>query len=234
MDKLIKFCIERRSVTIAISVFVLILGLYSYYFMPRQEMPDTSSPAVQITALFPGASAKTVEEQVTKKIEDKVAMLDGVHYLSSVSYDNVSVVAAVLEFDVDYNKQWDKLRTLLDNLQKEMPEGVGTFDIDTDLVQTNDLILVFHSPEYDSVRLKAAAQNFKSKLEQIEGVKSIELFGEKQNRVSVELNLAKLNRMKLSITDIMNLIKAQNTVIPIGSIEGVSGKIGINIPNNLI
>lgn len=80
MNNFIKFCISEKKVTIAISLMILVLGLFSY-FMPRQEMPDTSNPAVQVTTLFPGASAKTiVEEQVTKKIEDEIAALDGVYF----------------------------------------------------------------------------------------------------------------------------------------------------------
>lgn len=233
MDKLIKFCIERKNVTIATSIFILLFGIYSYTSMSRQEMPDTSSPAVQITTVYPGASAKTVAEQVTKKVEDQVAMLEGVDYLSSISNDNISVVYGVLEYNVDYDKQWEKLRTSLENLKTQMPDGVQPFDINTDLVETNDLILVFSSPNYDSTRLKDIAENFKSKLVGVKGIRKIDIDGEKKNRIQIEVDYAKLNTMSIGIDDIMKIIKAQNAVIPIGDIQANSGKINVDMPKAL-
>ncbi len=116
MTKLIAVAIKERKVTILLSLFIIIYGLYAYYYLPRQENPDTSSPAVQIVTVFPGASAKDVERQVTKKIEDEVAALDGVDWLESFSQDNVSIVLALLENGIDYQEQWDKLRIGIDNL----------------------------------------------------------------------------------------------------------------------
>ncbi len=81
MSKIIGVALKERKVTLLLSLFVILYGIYAYYYLPRQENPDTSSPAVQIVTVYPGASAKDVEQQVTAKIEDEIAALDGVDRL---------------------------------------------------------------------------------------------------------------------------------------------------------
>lgn len=230
MFNLIKFTIKSRKVTFSLALFVVLLGLFSYYFMPRQEIPELSSPAVQIVTVYTGASAKTVEEQITKKVEDEIASLDGVEWIQSSSQDNVSIVIAMLNYKVDYEKQWDKLRVQLDDLHKNMPEGVGTFGIDTDMVSTNGIIISFSSDKYDSSRLKGFAEDFKNRLLDVKGIKKIDIVGEKKNRVEIDIDFAKLNALGVGIDDVYNLLKAQNVVIPPGEIKTNSGKINVNIP----
>lgn len=232
MFNLIKFTIKSKKVTFSLAIFVVLLGIYSYYFMPRQEIPELSSPAVQIVTVYTGASAKTVEEQVSKKIEDEIATLDGVEWIQSSSQDNVSIVIGMLNYKVDYEKQWDKLRVQLDNLQKKMPEGVGTFDINTNLVDTNGIIISFSSDKYDNTRLKGFAQDFKTRLLDIKGIKKIEVVGEKENRVEIKLNYNKLNLLGVGIDDVFKLLKAQNVIIPPGDLQTTDGKLNVNVPKS--
>lgn len=101
MNKLIKMAIHERKVTFLLSIMIFVFGIYAYYFIPKQENPDTSSPTAQIITVFPGATAEEVEELVTKKIEDEVATLDGIEYMTSYSNPNVSVVIVTLNYKVN-------------------------------------------------------------------------------------------------------------------------------------
>jgi len=60
MNKLMKAAITERKVTFLLAVMIFLYGLYAYYFIPKQENPDTSSPTAQIITIYPGASSEEV------------------------------------------------------------------------------------------------------------------------------------------------------------------------------
>ena len=133
MNKLIRMAITERKVTFLLSLMIFVYGFYAYYFMPKQENPDTSSPTAQIITVFPGATASEVEELVTKKIEDELASLDGVEYITSYSNPNVSVAIVTLNYDVDYDEQWASMRVKLDAIKNELPSNVMDYQINTEI-----------------------------------------------------------------------------------------------------
>lgn len=233
MNKWIAAAIKERKVTILLSVCIMFYGLYAYYYLPRQESPDTSSPAVQIVTVYHGASAKTVEEQVTKKIEDEIAALEGVDKINSISQDNVSIVFAMLNYNTDIEAQWDTLRENLADLQNEMPDGVGNFDVVTDLTSSSGIILALSSDVYDAQRLADFADQFKSKLANVEGVKRVQLEGVQEKRLNVTVKMAQIKALSIDLKDIYEIIRAQNIVIPPGSLETERGKINVSVPKTV-
>ncbi len=232
MNKLIKSAISERKVTILFSIFILIYGFYSYYYMPRQENPDLASPAVIIVTPFPGASAESVEKLVTSKIEDKLAQLDGVDFIESYSQDNASIIFCLLKTNVDYDVQWDKLRTEIDDLKPNFPEAVQSPEINTDLTDTAGIIISLSSTEYDSTRLADFAEDYKDRMSLLDGIKRVDINGIRKNRIEIEIIQEKLDPIGVSISDIHKLLRAQNLVIPAGSIQTDNGKINVNVPES--
>jgi len=232
MNKLMKAAITERKVTFLLAVMIFLYGLYAYYFIPKQENPDTSSPTAQIITIYPGASSEEVEELVTQKIEDEVASLNGVEYMTSYSNPNVSVVIVTLNYDVDYKEQWDNLRVKLDNIKPELPQNILDYQVNTDLTSSAGIILSLSGSNYSYEQLSDYADHFKKSLEKIEGVKSINIDGEPKKNIVVTVNTKKLNTLAISIKDIYDLIQAQNVTIPAGSIETQYGKIAIKSPSS--
>lgn len=230
MSKFIKWAISERKVTILFSIFVLIYGFYSYYYMPRQENPNIASTAATVITAFPGASAQTVKEQVTLRIEEEISHLDGVDFIKSYSQDNISIVFFLLKSGVNYDENWDKLRTGIDKLQESFPESVMKPEINTNLTETAGIIISLSSHEYDSNRLADFAKDYKEKLSKLDGIKKIEINGIRKTRIEIRLIQEKLDSMGISTDDIYNIIKAQNVVIPAGDIKTEKGKINVNIP----
>ncbi|PID79551.1 MAG: transporter, partial [Clostridiales bacterium] len=233
MSRLIAVAIKERKVTLLLSLFIILYGLYAYYYLPRQENPDTSSPAVQIVTIFPGASAKDVEQQLTIKIEDEVAALDGVDWVESFSQDNASIVFGLLENGIDYETQWDKLREGIDNIALELPEGAEEPQISTNFTESQGLIISMSSSEYDAGQLVDYAERIKAKLAEVNGVKRVKIEGEKERRITIKIDEKALHSLDVSIVDVYNVIRAQNVVIPPGAIVTENGKVNLQVPQEL-
>ena len=233
MNKLIRMAITERKVTFLLSLMIFVYGFYAYYFMPKQENPDTSSPTAQIITVFPGATASEVEALVTKKIEDELASLDGVEYITSYSNPNVSVAIVTLNYDVDYDEQWASMRVKLDAIKNELPSNVMDYQINTDLTTSAGIILSLSSNRYTYEQLADYAETYKQALEHVDGVKRITVDGAPKKDVVITVETDKLNHLALSIKDIYDLIQAQNLSIPAGAIDTPNGKISITSPSGL-
>lgn len=233
MSKIIQLAIKERKVTIFLCLVVFAFGLYSYYFLPRQENPDISSPVAQIVTVFPGAKAEDVEKLVTEKIEDQVAMLDGIENLDSYSSDNFSVVVVFLSYDVDKDEQWTKLRTLISDIKPELPDSCYESTINTEMTDYTGLIIALSGENYNYEQLKDYADDFKENLRSVDGIKKLEINGELKKQLFIEVDNMKLAPLNLSILDVYNLIKAQNVNIPAGAIQSDNGKISVNVPNSI-
>lgn len=233
MTKWIKMAITERKVTFLLSLMVLIFGIYTYYYMPKQENPDTSSPTAQIVTVFPGATASEVESLITKKIENELAMLDGIEYITSYSNPNVSVIIITLNYEVDYDEQWSKMRVALDALKPNLPQNVLDYEINTDMTTSAGIILSLSGDQYTYEQLADFAESYKEELEQIDGVKRITIDGAPEKEVVITIDSDKMALLPLSNKDIFDLLQAQNLSIPVGEIVTPDGKVGIKTPGLL-
>ena len=96
-----KFAIDNYQFTITAFVFLLVLGISSYFGMPRSEDPVMDLPAVTVIAIYPGATPKDVESQVADPIEEAVNELDDVVEIVTDISDGVAVIQIEFTFGVD-------------------------------------------------------------------------------------------------------------------------------------
>ena len=233
MGRIIELIIKKRKITLFAIILVIVFGIYSYYIMPKQESPDISVTVAMITTVYPGASSEDVERNVTRKIEDKVLEVTGFKTVSSTSQNNLSVVVLELETGTDVDKAWNQLRQKMDEVQAELPEECDEININTDLYQTAGMIISLSGPNYSYYELAAYAEKLKDKLIDIDGITRIEVVGEQENEICVEVDTEKLNSLPLSLEDVANIIQAQNVEIPLGSLEDDKSKISVTLGGNL-
>ncbi|WP_066504552.1 efflux RND transporter permease subunit [Abyssisolibacter fermentans] len=230
MNNIVKTAINKRKITLFLAVMVAIVGIYSYYYIPKQENPDATGPVAMITTVYPGAAPKEVEKLITNKIEDIVTEIDGFEKVQSQSKNSVSVVIVTLENKADIDKSWNQLRQNLDDIKNDLPDGCMDSEINTNLIDTAGMIISLSGDGYSYEQLAYYAEEIKKELTKIDGVSRIEVDGKLKKEVKVNVKMDKLNQYDLSLEDVVNLIKMQNIDIPSGSINFESGKINVNTP----
>src|SRR5215470_10440676 len=94
-----KFFIRRPIVAIVISIITVIVGMLSLLSLPTAQFPDIIPAQVQITSIFPGADANTLEQSVTTPLEQQVSGVDNMDYMSSTSSNNGTSIITVT-FDI--------------------------------------------------------------------------------------------------------------------------------------
>lgn len=230
MYKVIEKVIENRKITLFFTAVIVLAGLYSYYLLPRQESPDVSVPIAMIVTPYPGASAQDVHDLVTEKIEDEVDDLNGYDYCKGVSKENVSIVTVYFKSDVDNDIAMQDVRNAADDVQEDLPEGTQESVVNTDVTEAAGMMISVSGEKYSYDQLESFGEAFKEKLRNIEGISKVDLVGKLNKEVTVDVDIAKLNRLSLSMEDLCTVLAAQNVQIPSGSIEYENGKITVNTP----
>jgi len=153
-----KFFTETRQVSWILLIITLLWGAYAYYAMPKRKDPEVKVRKALAVCVWPGASAEEVEQQVTRKIEEKMAQNSRVETVESISRSNVSVVYLALDEQVeDIGKELDDVRLKLDNI-RDLPDGAGPIEFVKDFGDTAALMLTVASPKVNDVVIQAKAQ----------------------------------------------------------------------------
>lgn len=150
-----KFFTETRQVSWILLIITLLWGTYAYFAMPKRKDPEVKVRKALAVCAWPGASAEEVEQQVTRKIEEKMAQNSRVETVESISRSNVSVVYLALDEQVeDIGKELDDVRLKLDNI-RDLPEGAGPIEFVKDFGDTAALMLTVASPKVNEVVIQA-------------------------------------------------------------------------------
>jgi multidrug efflux pump subunit AcrB len=230
LSRIISWFISNRKIALALSGILLVTGVLSYYYLPKQENPDTSSPATQIVAIYPGASSSEVENLLTRPLEDAVATIDGIDFIKSYSKDNLSIVIVMLNYEVDYDQEWEKLSDEIDAIRNTLPTGVTDILISSDLTDSTDFIFSISSNEFDLDQLSNYAETLRERINRIDTIRTCEVIGAPDKNLVVEVDQDKLDLYPISLQDLSQLISAKTVSIPPGDIgDETLGKINVSI-----
>ncbi len=197
--------------------------------MPKQEAPDLNAPVCRITAVYPGASREDVEKFVTVKIEEELMNMDEYDYGYSYTYNSVVTLITFMEYGVDTQITWNKLRRIMNDLQEELPDEVMPLDIDTDLVETAGMIISLTGEPYDYDELSFYGRRISEELKAVDGVAKFEMIGDIGQEVQITVSGEEMNRLRLSYEELSGLLQAQNLEIPSGMIETTDEDIPLRI-----
>lgn len=226
LDRIIK----NRRVTIFFAVALTIFGLYNYWLIPKQENPEIAPPVAKISVVYPGALPEEIEESVTKKVEDELTGIPGYDYIESYSRNSLSTTILWLDNDIDVDNAWVVLRQKMDDLQSELPEACEDIEIDTELDKTAGFIISISGSDYSYEQLASFAEEIKQKIAGIKGISKLEVLGRQDKQVKVTINHSKLNQISLSLSELADILKAQNIEIPSGDINDNELRIIVNTP----
>jgi hydrophobe/amphiphile efflux-1 (HAE1) family protein len=221
--------IKRPVFTVMVTVALMVMGFMGLSRLGVDLFPDVSFPLVVITVPYPGASPTEVEQQVTKPLEDAVISLNGLDRVRTYSREGVSQSLIIFKLGVDTQQAATEVRERVAQTRYKLPKeilepAVSRFDVSAAPIMTYTLNGGGRSLAETA---KFARDVIKPALEQIEGVASIEVKGGAEREIHVELDLARVDALKLSPLAIMQQLKAANLTVPAGHYNEGSREISV-------
>src|SRR5712664_4649380 len=220
------FFIRRPIVAIVIAILTVIVGAIAIALLPIAQFPNIAPPEIWLQANYPGADAKTLEQSVATPIEQQVTGVDNMEYMYSVNTTNGSQTSLLVDFDLKTDPNMDLIltqsRQQLANGQ--LPPEVNNYGITLKKSTSAPLMLIaLYSPHgsRDSKYLANYAYiNLNDPIARSYGVGQTQVFGSGQYAMRFWVNPDQLAKLGITVTDIANAVKAQNTVNPAGQVGG--------------
>ncbi|ALZ75492.1 efflux RND transporter permease subunit [Rheinheimera sp. F8] len=219
------FFINRPIFAWALAIMVMLAGVLAIRALPVAQYPSIAPPAISVSASYPGASARTLEDTVTQVIEQKMKGLDGLMYMSSTS-ESSGQVTLTLTFnaETDPDIAQVQVQNKLALATPLLPQEVQRQGVTVAKSARNFLMVVgFVSEDGSMTNIDIGdyvASNVQDIISRVEGVGEVQLFGS-QYAMRIWLDPAKLQNFKLTPADISAAIVAQNAQVSAGQIGGL-------------
>ncbi|CAK9884183.1 MAG: Multidrug efflux pump subunit AcrB [Candidatus Erwinia impunctatus] len=219
-----KFFIDRPIFAWVIAIIIMLAGVLSILKLPIEQYPNVAPPSVQISANYPGADAKTLQDSVTQVIEQNMNGIDGLMYMSSSSDSSGSLqLTLTFESGTDPDIAQVQVQNKLQLATPLLPQEVQQQGISVQKSSSSFLMVAGFVSEDGSMTQNDiadyVASNIKDPISRTPGVGDTQLFGA-QYAMRIWLDPHKLNNYQLTPVDVIAAIKSQNTQIAAGQLGG--------------
>ncbi|EGV18726.1 efflux RND transporter permease subunit [Thiocapsa marina] len=221
--------VTRPVLATVLSLLLVAFGLVAFDRLPLREYPDIDPPVVSIETVYPGAAANVVETRITQLIEDRIAGVEGIRTVESVSEDGRSAIT--IEFNIDRdidgaaNDIRDRVSAVLDQLPVEAePPEIQKVDSNEDVIMWLNLVSDRMSvPELSDYARRYLVDRFSV----LDGVARIRVGGNQVYAMRVWLDRTEMAARRLTVTDVENALRAENLELPAGGIESVDRQFSV-------
>lgn len=213
-----RYAVTHPVGIIMIVLFFVTLGLYSYYRIGVELYPKINTPYVVVSVTYDGADAESVEQQVTKPVEDALSSVSDVKHITSKSRTGKSQVTLELNFDADVDAAAVDASQKVNAIRKSLPDDADDPVVekrDMDAAPILDLALVSPHPLDEMYSL--ADNTLTNDFTKADGVSDVELSGGRDPEIAVKIDRDKLSYYGISMNDIISALKRENKLAPAGS-----------------
>ena len=215
--------LRRPVLATVMNLMIILFGIVGYNFLAVRDYPAIDPPVITVRTNYTGANPDIIESQITEPLEKQVNGIPGIRTISSTS--SLGQSSIVVEFNLGYDLESaasdvrDKVGQAARNLPLDIdaPPVVTKADANSDFI----LLLVVQSPTKSLMQLSDYADNvLQQQLQTIDGVSSVNVFGDKGFAMRVWLNPDKMSAYNVAYNDISAAMASENVELPPGKIYG--------------
>ncbi|MGD0938994.1 MAG: efflux RND transporter permease subunit [Terracidiphilus sp.] len=227
----VRASLRYPQVTLVIAAMLFAAGLYSLFTMPRREDPKITIRVGIVSAIYPGATAEEVEDQVTRKIEERLFRFAEVRRDKTFSTTRNGVVVVNVELNKEVNNAdefWSKLRLDMAQLKAtDLPAGVRGPVVDSDFGDTVAVLIAVHGGHYGPAELKDYAQKVEAGLRAIPEVSKIKRIGDQKEEIEITASSERLAQYSVNPQKMMQALQGRNVVEYAGRVPAGESKLPI-------
>lgn len=226
--------IKRPLFIVVVFTILFLFGFQSYFKLNYNLLPKLQVNVVSVTTLYPGASASEVEVNVTKKLEDKLASIEGLDGINSISQEGVSQITVNLKASADLDQAEREVQRKVDQTMAVLPTNivnpsVGKINLDEAPVISAGVLASIAPKDLYTIIDKQIVPI----LQNTEGVGQVNIIGGDAREIQVNINQEKLRAYKLTIGQVTQSISKSNKSFPAGGIETMQQQFSIKFDANL-
>jgi multidrug efflux pump len=227
-----ELALRNATLTVFFMVVLTLAGVFAYFSLGRAEDPPFTIKQMVVSAAWPGATAREVEQQVTDKIETKLQELPYFYNVTSYTKPGETVIYVSLRDDVPPAKVpdlWYQVRKKVGDIKGSLPQGVAGPFFNDEYGDTYSLIWAFEADGFSPAEVKEIVKNVRQRVLRVPDVTKVDLFGLQDEKIYLELSHERLAMMGVSLEQIFDLLRRQNAVTASGTVETRGERVAVRV-----
>jgi len=216
------WAIENKTAVYVLIALITVLGLISYNNLPKENFPDIAQSKVFVTTTWLGQSPQNVENLVTRQIEKQLKSLKGLKKVTSNSVQNVSIITAEFQANVDIKDAKIDVKDAVDKAKQDLPQGDANLkeSVISDInVADLPILYINISGDYDLKKLKEYADILKDEIESYREISKVDEVGALTPEIQINVDLNKMAAAQISFGDIIQAVGKENILSSAGTVK---------------
>jgi HAE1 family hydrophobic/amphiphilic exporter-1 len=216
------FSIRRPVAMVVVIIALMGFGLMALHKLRVNQIPDVDMPVLVVTLPYPGASPATVEREIVDRIEKSLQSISQVYEIRSTSSDSQAQIVILFQFSKNMVEASDEVRNAIAAVRHKLP-----VEMREPILQRVDpgaqpiMYLALSSEKQSLAELSRLAEDtLADRFRAVDGVATVSVNGSLKRELSVLLRAEKLRQYNISIPEVVNALRAQNTTAPVGRVKG--------------
>ncbi len=212
--------IRRPVATTMVMLSFIFIGLLAMFSMKKELIPNINIPVVTITTTWSGAVSEDVEAQVTKKIKDSLSNVEAIDKIQTVSAYSSSTVVVNFEYGVDTDEKVTQIQREVSKITNNLPS-----DANTPLVRKveagsgNMTAVIAFNADSKTALTTFIKEQLKPRLESLPGIGQVDIFGNPDKQLQIQVDSDKLASYNLSPMELYNIVRTSVATYPIGKLS---------------
>ncbi|MET0751915.1 MAG: efflux RND transporter permease subunit, partial [Pyrinomonadaceae bacterium] len=220
MQWLAEICVHRPVFATVIVLFLTVVGGFSFFTLGVDRFPKIDLPTISVSTSNPGAAPEQMESEVTDIVEGALNTVPGIDEMRSSSSKGSSNVTLTFNLDKDPDQAFQEIQQKISTVVNRLPESA-----DPPVVRKSDpdsqpvLIFAISAPRSVIELTDLVTNQIQKRIENADGVGEVVIFGGRQREIKIYVNPDRLRAYNISVTEVSNAIRAQNTESPGGAVN---------------
>ncbi len=222
---LIAYFVNNRVAANLLMVFLLICGLVGGYQLTVQLYPDFDLRKISLTIHAPGSSPKEIEQDINRRLEERILGLRGVERVISLAENGVGNLIIELSQFADSKSVLSALKSKIDEISKFPPRKTDRPEVKLIQLESEVLTIGVASEILTENERRLVAEKIKSDLLSQPSISNVEIHGVRDREITIELNEEQLRRYKLTLAGVARSIRRESANLSFGQLHTDAGDI---------
>ena len=218
------WAIDNPTIIYVMIAIFFVVGLTSYFAMPREEFPEVVETKIFVSTIYPGNTAEDIERLIVDPLEDRIKSVSGLIKTTSTSSEDYGMI--VVEFEESVSIQEAKVRIQNEVDVEKASEDWPVFNgakvepnvFDLNISESQPIMNVNLKGDYTTIQLKAFAEYLEERIEELPQIKEVDIRGAQEMEVEVALDVYKMMASQVSFNDVIGAISNGNMTMSAGSL----------------
>lgn len=230
------FAVRERAITLFFIIAIIMAGGFAFLKLGRGEDPKFTVKTLTVTAVWPGATAKEMQEQVGDRLEKRLQELEFYDRTETSAYPGMLTMKLYLKDSTPPKEvpgEFYQARKKLSDEKIHLPQGVIGPIVNDEFSDVYFAMYALSAKGLPHRQLVLAAEALRQRLSRIDGVEKVSLLGEQDAKIYVEISYKRLSTLGVKATDLFDALGTQNDMTPSGFVDTAGPRVYLRLDGTI-